>query len=103
MVRGSLAEDRRLTSIPGCGHPAEVAPSPIALADLTLANVSFAARGADVHPWALPANYVRSVLGPIGAPALVICLGEEVWLSAGDSRCLEREIPDKSARRIGRS
>ena len=30
----------------------------------------------------------------IGAPALVICRSEEVWLSAGNSRYLAHEIPD---------
>jgi hypothetical protein len=34
-----------------------------------------------------------SVRGQIGAPALVICQSEEVWLSAGNSRWLEHEVP----------
>jgi pimeloyl-ACP methyl ester carboxylesterase len=37
---------------------------------------------------------VRSVLGEIRAPALVICRTEDVWLPAGNSRYLAREIHD---------
>jgi pimeloyl-ACP methyl ester carboxylesterase len=37
---------------------------------------------------------VRSVLGQIRAPTLVICRSEDVWLSAGNSRYLAREIAD---------
>ena len=44
--------------------------------------------------WALPANYVRSVLGQIGAPALVICRSEGAWLPAGSGRYRAHEIPD---------
>ena len=37
---------------------------------------------------------VRSVLGTIKAPCLVICRTEDVWLSAENSRYLAREIPN---------
>ena len=36
---------------------------------------------------------VRDLLGEIRAPTLVICRTEDVWLSAGNSRYLARQIP----------
>jgi hypothetical protein len=43
--------------------------------------------------WALAVGYVRSVLGLIGASALVICRSREVWLPTGISGCQAHEVP----------
>jgi pimeloyl-ACP methyl ester carboxylesterase len=42
-------------------------------------------------------NDIRALLGRIQSPCLVVVRTEDVWLSAGNSRCLAEQIPGRAA------